>query len=128
MADLTDLQSAQTVKIAGSDSSGIEQGYVNQFNSQIQSADILNGTTVQTTLSVTNTAQQCKVGASNLANRKMLIIQAQGTNLTYGFASGSQPFNLPNGTTLALSLGPNISLWVRRTSAAAVNVAVSEIS
>lgn len=126
MADLTDLEAAQTVKITGATNSG-ETSFVNSFNSQLQSADLINTTSTQTTLSVSTTAQECKVGGSTLANRKLLLIQVQGSGFVYGFSSGSQPFDLPNGSTLSLALGPNISVWVRKASGTA-NVAVAELS
>lgn len=148
MADLSFTQAASAVVVVGATSTGLEttpiqsttQGglHVNLRNNAgtevgttaapVMVSDILNVSAVQTTLSVSTTALECKVGVSTLANRKTLIIQAQGTSLTYGFASGSQPFLLPNGTTLVLQLGPAISVWVRRTVAATVPVAVSEIS
>lgn len=128
MADLTDLQAAQTIKVVGASSSGIETNAVNATaNGDLQSADLLNVSVVQTTINVTTSAVEAKVGGSNLTNRKMIIIQVQTGNMTYGFSSGSQPFTIPNGTTLTLALGPNISIWLRRTSGSG-NVAVAELS
>jgi hypothetical protein len=89
---------------------------------------MLNGTALSTTLNVSNTAQQCKVGTSNLLNRKSLIIQSQGTNLSWGFTSGSQPFLLPNGTTMIFPFGSNVSVWVIRSTAATVPVAIGELA
>ena len=127
MADLSTLQSAQAVTIAGADSSGVESGFVNQYNAQLSTSDLLNGTAVQSTLTVNTTAVECKVGATNLTNRKMLIIQAAGTNITFGFSSASQPFTLANGTTMTWAVGPNISIWVRRNTGSG-NVHIAEIS
>lgn len=127
MADLTDLQAAQTVKLAGASSSGNETGFIAEYNAQISGSDILNGTALQTVLSVGTTAVAARVGANNLVFRKMLIIQCQTANMTYGFASGSQPFTIPNNTTLMLSVGPNVTIYLRRTSGSG-NVVIAEVS
>jgi hypothetical protein len=87
LADLTDLQAAQTVKIAGSNSSGIESTYAEVANNNdLKVQDGLSEGGVYGTLSMTtaNTAYEAKVGASRLANRKSLIIIAQD-NMFWGY-------------------------------------------
>lgn len=131
MADLSDLQAAQTIKIAGASTSGVESTYADvSANQELKAVDILGVSVVQNTLSVgTGASVELKVGGSPLTNRKSIIIQAQGSNLTYGFSSGSQPFTIANGTTITLSLGPGISVWARRSSGiGSVNVAIAEFA
>ena len=149
MADLSDIQAALPTKLIGSNSTGLETNAVNSTitgslfinlrdNSGIESATVtnplfvtpytMNTTSLVTTLNVSTTALECKVGATALANRRELTLQAQGLNITYGFTSSSQPFNLANGATVSFSYGPNISIWVRRTLAATVSVVISEVS
>lgn len=127
MADLDGLAAAQTVKIAGTNTSGVETGYVDQYNTQLRTTEVINGSAVQGTLTISTTAVECKVGASPLTNRRMIMIQVNAAGYSYGFASGSQPFSLPNGTTLALELGPNISIWVVKSSGSN-SVVVAELS
>lgn len=131
MSDLSELNSTLPVKIAGASSSGSETNYVNATsNGEIKSADILNVAVTQGTLSLAlNTPQEVRVGASRLVNRKTVQIQAQGANVQYGFTSGAQPFTIANGTTIVLSLGDGVGIWVVRTGGLLnVNVAIAEFA
>lgn len=131
MADLNGLQAAQTVKLAGADSSGNETNYVNATsNGEFKAADIINVSVAQSLLSIAAGAVvEVKVGSSRLVNRKSVQIQAQGTNITYGYISSSQIFTIPNGTTVSLSLGDGVGVWVKNNSpAATVNVAIAEFA
>lgn len=131
MADLNNLQAAQTIKIAGSDSSGVETTFVNATsNGEIKSADILNVASTQAILVVNGSAApvEVKAGASRLVNRKSVMIQAQGTNVIYGFTSGSQPFTLANGSTITISVGDGVGIWIFRTSNGNVNVPIAEFA
>lgn len=91
MADLDNLQASQSVKIAGADSSGNETTFVKATDSgDIQSADLVNvGTGVQSALTVGITSVEIKVGASPLANRKLLTLY-NNSNVTiyWGYTSG----------------------------------------
>lgn len=128
MADLTEITATQSIKIVGSSTTAVETTPVNASpNGDLFVRDILNIAVVQTLLSVSTTATECKVGGSTLSNRKILMIQVQGSGYTYGFASGSQPFDIANGSTLMLAVGPSISVWVKKASGTA-NVAVAELS
>lgn len=132
MADLNNLQAAQTIKIAGSDSSGTETTFVNSTaNGEIKSADLLNVSVLQSILSVSvaGAAVEVKVGASRLVNRKSIQIQAQGTNIIYGYSSTVQPFTLANGSTITLSVGDGVGVWVDRASGAgSADVAIAEFA
>lgn len=123
-ADKTELSSSGSTKIAGSNSSGQETGFIGEYNGQLRSADILGGNQ-QALKSVGTTAVEMKVGANNLANRKLLIIQAQSTGLKFGFSSASQPFDFPNGSMMQFSIGASVSVWVKKNSGT-TNVAIAE--
>lgn len=129
MADLTNLQAAETIRIAGANSSGVETAFVNStINGDLQTADIINTAASQLSINVTTSAVIANIsGDSNLSNRKLLIVQCQTGNMTYGFTIESQPFTLPNGATLTLALGPNISVYLRRTSGSGT-VVVAELA
>lgn len=131
MADLNGLQASESMKIAGADSSGVETNYVNATaNGDIKSADILNVSVLQGVLTITTgTPQEVRVGASRLANRKSVQIQAQGTNLQYGYTSTSQIFTIANGTTIVLAIGDGVGVWISRSSGiGAVSVAIAEFA
>lgn len=131
MADLNGLQASETIKIAGADSSGNETNFANvSVNGEIKAIDILNVSVAQALLTVnaTGTPVEVKAGSSRLANRKSVMIQAQGTNVVYGFASDVQQFLLPNGATVTLSVGDNVGVWIDRTSNGDVKVAIAEFA
>lgn len=71
---------------------------------------------------------EVKVGATPLINRKSVLIQAQGSNVTYGFSAASQPFTLSNGSTITLAVGDGVRVWVDRSSIGNVNVAIAEFA
>lgn len=128
MADLNEKDASLTTKLVGASPAGAETTYVNSTaNGEILAADIINISSTQAVLTVSTTAVEGKVGATNLVNRKRIIVECQTNNMTYGFSSSSQPFKIPNGTTLMLDIGPNISIWFRRTSGSG-NVVIAELS
>ena len=131
MADLSELNSSLPVKLAGASSLGNETNFVDATaNGEIKAADILSIAVVQAVLSVgTGASVEVRAGASRLVNRKSVQIQAQGSNLTYGYTSGSQIFTIANGETVVLSLGDGVGVWVRRSGGVGnVNVAIAEFS
>jgi hypothetical protein len=91
MADLTDNQAAQTIKIVGADSAGVEQTPVASSSSgELKTQDILNlGTGTQAALTVGTSAVEVKVGGSPLSNRKLVTLyNNSNTTIYWGFTSG----------------------------------------
>ncbi len=128
MADLNQLDAAQTIKIAGADSSGTETNFVKATSTnELNTADLINISAVQTTLTVTTTAIAARVGGANLSGRKLLLIQAQTNSIVWGFDVGSQPFTIANGASLYLSVGDNVTVYLRRTTGSGP-VVVAELS
>lgn len=90
MADLSDLQSAQSVKIIGSDATGVESTPVKSTtNGELQTSDILdNAVGTQGALTVSTTAVEIKVGVSRVSNRKLVSLYNNSTTTMYwGFTS-----------------------------------------
>jgi hypothetical protein len=78
VSDITDIQAAQAVKIIGSDSTGVEQTPVMAtLNGDLSTSDGLKSGGLEgvLTLTLANTIYEVKVGASPLANRKLITIQ-----------------------------------------------------
>lgn len=128
----TDLDIRDLTHVTDSIKIGDGTDFVNvTSNNELKSADILNVSFTQGTVSVSvaGAAVEIKSGVSRLANRKSVLIQAQGTNIVYGFSSSSQPFNLANGSTITLSVGDGLGVWVDRASGGgSVNVAFAEFA
>jgi hypothetical protein len=88
MADLTELQSAQSVKLVGSSSGGAESAFVQVSSTQdVRSADCLHSGGLEGSLSVSTSAVELKVGGSKLANRKLVTAIPDGT-IYWGYTSG----------------------------------------
>lgn len=119
--------SAQTLRVSANVSDGAGNT-IGSTNSSLQVVDVINVSASQATLSVSNTATACRVGGANLTNRRQLIINVATTGYSYGFAVGSQPFALPSGTTLVFPYGPNITVWVVRSTGTAASVFVAELA
>ncbi len=134
MADLDSLQASQSVKIAGASSSGAETTYVNAtLTGELRSADILNIGVAQSLLVVNGTGSpvEVKAGASRLINRKSITIQAQGSNVIWGYSATAvtgQIFTIANGATITISAGDTIAIYIHRSSSGNVNVAIAENS
>lgn len=99
----------------------------NVEDSQLLVSDTLNTAAVSGTLSLTTAAAVARVGASNLAHRKTLIIQATSANVVWGFSAVSQPFSLINTEKATFDIGPNIDLYVK-VSTGTGSVSVAEIA
>lgn len=128
MADLSDKEAAQTIKIAGSDASGLETNFVKASdNGDLSTSDIINVAAQNRVMTITTSPVEALGAGVGLSSRKLLVIQAQTANIKYGFTVGSQPFTLANGASLYLSVGPDIHVYLVRTTGSGP-VAVAELS
>jgi hypothetical protein len=132
MADLSDIQAAESVKIIGSDSTGLETNPVNSSaNGELNTSDISNNGGVNGAITVGTSAVEAKVGASILSNRKALtILLTSNGKLYYGLTSG---VTTANGTQIfknslaAFKCGPGTSIWLI-SDTAAQNVRITEMA
>lgn len=132
MADLNDIQAAQSVKIIGSNSSGVEQTPVeSNANGKLNVVDISNNGGVNGAITVGTTAVIARVGGSNLANRISLTIFNNGNGnqtLYWGYSSGVTTANgtpIFPGDLLSLDVGPNTTVYLIG-SAAGINTRITE--
>lgn len=129
MADLTEVQAAGTTKIVGSDVSGSEQAPIQSTNNgalhinlrdsaglEIVSLGInVNIAAIHGAISVSTVAIQAKVGASNLVNRKVLIITPTtgpvwwGSNASVTTLTGTKIYK--NQTT-SLDFTDNVPVYI----------------
>jgi hypothetical protein len=80
MADLTEVQAAQSVKLVGSSTGGAESTFAAVSNTQdIRSSDSLHSGGTHGALSVSTTAVELRVGGSRLTNRKLVTALPDGT-------------------------------------------------
>lgn len=131
MADLTNIQSAEAVKIIGSTSNGTETNPVGATqNLELNVADVLNNGGVNSNLSVGTTAVELKVGASRLAARKFIILQPRDNGIFYGFSSGVTAANgieVFKSQILMLPVGENTEVWLIGDTAGK-NIRIAEVA
>lgn len=126
MADLTELESAQPVKIIGSDATGSETKPVGASeNGELFTADCLNNGGASGVIAVTTTPVEAKVGASALADRKSLVLQPLTGKIFWGYSNSSQPFELAKMQPASWNVGPGTAVWIK-SSSGSVDVAVGE--
>ena len=83
--------------------------------SSADSFDFLNYEAVYGTLSVGLTAVQVKVGASNLDNRKLVIMQPKDNGIYWGYTNlvtTSNGIQMFKDQIIPMEVGPDISIWV----------------
>ena len=117
MADLSDIQAAQSVKIIGSDSLGSETTPVSSNgNGKLNTAEISNNGGTQGSLTVGTTSVELKVGGSALTDRISATAYNDGSQIVYwGYTSG---VTISTGTPIfkkqlvQWSVGPGTSIYL----------------
>lgn len=90
MADLSEIQASQSIKIAGASASGTEGSWVDSSaTGELFGVDALNAGGTQGAITVGTSAVEVKVGASALTNRKLVTLH-NNSNATFywGYTSG----------------------------------------
>lgn len=121
MADLSDTNSAQAVKLVGADSTGAEQTPIKSTaNGELLTGDSITTNTINGVISV-STALEAKVSASRLTNRKGLWITPTDKTIYWGSSSG---VTANNGTpifknqTIFIAVA-NVAIWLISSSGTA---------
>jgi hypothetical protein len=117
MADLNQLESSQTIKIAGANSSGVENNFVNaSSNGDLKTANVSNNGGVQAALNVGTSAVEVKVGASPYTERKSVTVFNNSNNTIYwGYtnavttSSGTPIFK---NQQVEWAVGTGTSIWL----------------
>jgi len=129
VADIEDIEAAQSVKIIGSDSIGREQTPVSSTpNGEIKIADTHNNGGLDAIISiVSGTPVELKVGGTVLANRKYIIMEALDTGVKWGFSNTTQSFDLFKSQLIMVPIGENTQIWFDCTSGTK-QVSVAELA
>ena len=108
MSDLSELQAAQTVKMAGADPAGSETNYLGvTSNHEVCNVDTQNGSLLSTVVTVGTTEIELKVGGSALANRKELYIENVGNRTAWVGPTGVSDSGLSLGRKLERTIQCN---------------------
>jgi hypothetical protein len=78
----------------------------------LQAADVPNQAGLSTTLSLTTTASEGKVGTSTMADRKYVEMQALTTGVKWGYST-SCDFDLFKSQFLSLPAGTNCKVYFK---------------
>lgn len=129
MADIGDIEAAQSIKVIGAEADGTETTPVGStLNGDGLAADILNNGGLDVELSISaGVAQEVKIGASRMANRKMVVMYAKEINLIWGFSSTTQSFEIRRRQWVWIPLGEDTEIWVNSTGGTRT-VAIGEIA
>ena len=133
MADLTDLQSAITSKIAGAGpSTGIETFFADvDSNGSLKVADISNNGGSAGAITVGTSAVLASVSGTNLTNRRFLGVHNNGsTTIYWGTTSGvttSSGTPIAKGQFISWAVGPNTNIYLISGSAGQ-NIRVTELA
>ena len=125
MTDLTDLTAALSIKVIGSDLTGQETYPLNvDANGEGRVIDALKIGGVYGAISVSTTAVEAKVGASQYANRKLLTFIPTNGTIYYGFSNAvttttGTPIYKNQLCILAVS---GVSIWLIATNATDVRI------
>lgn len=118
MADLTESQSAQAVKLIGSNASLVETYPQNvSANLDAFTVDRVNTSGVYGSLTVGTTAVELKVGASPLAERKLVTLDNRSKVTIYWGYSNAVTTTTYAGRIFkdqqaSWPVGPNVSIWL----------------
>jgi hypothetical protein len=125
MADLSDINSAQQTKIVGQSASGAETNAVGSTSlGELTVADVPNQTGLTTTLGLTTTAIEGKVGALTMTNRKYIEMQALTNNIKWGYNTNCD-FKLFKNQFFSLPMGSNCKVYFKVTTGTG-SVAIGE--
>jgi len=130
MADLTGIESSQSVKLVGSDINGGETTpLASTSNQELKSFDVADNGGLDSVITIAAAAVvELKVGGSVKAVRKYVQIQAKGKDVTWGFTVGTQSFDAFKSQFFILPIGSGTSVYIKNNGASPVDVAIAEIS
>jgi len=125
MADLSGVDSSQSVKIVGNNSTGVEQTPVSSTTlGDLNVSDIPNQTGLSILLALTTVAVEGKVGASTMTNRKYIEMQGMSTNIKWGYDT-TCPFDLFKSQFFSLPAGANCKVYFKMSTGTG-SVAIGE--
>jgi len=128
MADLNEIESSGSTKIAGSDNSGNESNYTGvSTNKEVFIRDTHDNGGLDAVIALTTTPVEGKVGATPKAERKYVIMEALDNNIVWGFSNTTQSFDLFKSQLIMVPLGENTEIWFKMKNGTG-SVAFGEIS
>ena len=118
-----------SLQVAGKDGSGNLQTILTDTNGQVEVGDLANVSMTYTNKSVSTTAVLMNVSGTNLAVRKLLVLQpTNGTIYIGSNSSVTTTTGMPvySTQTITFAVGPNVSIYA--IAAGATNVCIIEAS
>lgn len=126
--DATDLQRADAVKIVGSKANGEEEAPIGSSNNrELFIRDTHDNGGLDTTINLTTSPIEGKVGATRKLERKYVIMEALTTGVKWGFSNTTQNFDLFKSQLIMVPIGENTQIWFKMSSGTG-QVAFGELS
>ena len=125
MADINDINAAQTVKLVGSSSDGTEQTPIESTNlAELKVADRINQQGEDIQISLTTTAVVARVGVSNKADRNYVFLQALDKNIKWGFDTNCR-FDVFRNQLIAIPASDICDIYIKMSTGTG-NIVVGE--
>lgn len=130
MADISELQRTDAVRLVGANTDGSEQTPIGSTsNREILSHDVFDNGWITSTISIAAGATaELKVGASALVNRKGIFLQAKDKGITFGHSITVLPFDAFKNQFFSLPIGDGTSVFIKNNGSASVDVAIGELA
>ena len=114
MGDIIDRESANAVKIVGSDTEGVETTPVGSSTSQeVFIRDTHDNGGLDAIIALTTAPVEGKVGITRKLERKYVIMEALDTNIVWGFSNTTQSFDLFKSQLIMVPIGENTEIWFK---------------
>ena len=130
MADLTELESSQSVKVVGSEQNATETNYTSVTdNNETKTHDVFDNGWLTSTISISSGATaELKVGGSVLTGRKGVFMQALDKNIKWGHSSGTTPFNAFKNQFFSLPIGDGTTIFLKNEGGSSADISIGELA
>lgn len=116
MPDINDIEAAQPVKLVGSSSDGTEQTPIESTElAELKVTDRINQQGEDTTISLTTSAVEARVGLAAKSDRTYVFIQALDKNVKWGFDSNCR-FDAFKNQLVVIPASENCTIFIKADS------------
>ena len=130
MADITDLQRSDVVRLVGAGADGSEQNPIGSTaNREILAHDVFdNGWTTSEIIVASGATAELKVGGSVLANRKGVFFQSKSTSVSWGHSISILPFDCFKNQFFSLPIGDGTTVYFKNNGGSDATIAIGELA
>jgi hypothetical protein len=123
LGDLTDIQQSENVRVTN-EAEDVTLALGSDGSANVNEGATTSGITEKKTIT---TEVEASAGASPLANRKTILIQAIDNSVMLGFASGKLYHEITKGNWFEAKISASVPLYIKADSGS-VEVVISELA